>query len=426
MRTFERDRDAKGVMPRVMMRAVAAPGAMERPSILMVHNRYRIRAGEDESQESEARMLVKHGCIVDSYLFDNKLLDERSRLPLAINAVWSTGAYRGVAAMLGRKHYDIVHVQNFFPLISPSVIYAARAKGVPVVHSLRNYRLVCPSGTLFREGRICEICTRKAVPWPGAVHACYRGNHGASTVAATMLAVHNALGTWRKGVALYVALSEFARAKFVQSGFSSERIAIKPNFVDPDPGVGNGRGNFAVYVGRLSAEKGVHTMLAAWAELGQILPLKVVGDGPLRGAVMAMANSIKGVQFLGARTKDEVLQMMGEAALVIVPSEWYEPFGRVVIEAYSKGTPVVAATSGGLTELVSEGQTGFMFQPGNAEQLAVAIRSALSDPERLLRMRHAARQEFCKKYTASANLRMLLAIYSKARGYAPAQNSIGV
>lgn len=384
--------------------------------VLSIHNRYQIRGGEDESREAEERLLREMGNIVEVYEENNDRLATINSVELALKTVWSKEAYQTVKQRLKKQPHDIVHVQNFFPLISPSVHYAAKSEGVPVVQTLRNYRLLCPNGLFFRDGRTCEDCLGKAVPLAGVWHGCYRESQAASGCVAAMLTVHRAMQTWMKMVDVYIALTEFARQKFIQAGFPPEKIVVKPNFVHPDPKPGEGRGGYALYVGRLSVEKGLDTLLAAWEQLGKQLPLKIVGDGPLADRVVEATKRLDSVEWLGRRSVQEVYELMGEATVVIFPSKWYETFGRVAVEAFAKGTPAIAANIGAIAELIEHGRTGLHFQPGNAEDLATQVEWALTHKSELAQMRYQARTEFENKYTAQENYRRLMEIYQLACG----------
>ena len=308
----------------------------------------------------------------------------------------------------------VMHCITAFPLLSPAVYYAARAEGVPVVQSLRNYRLLCPNGLFLRDGRVCEDCLGQWVPWPAVLHGCYRGDRAATAVVAAMTAGHRMLRTWTRAVDLYFTPSEFARRKFIQAGMAADRIAVKPNFVAPDPGPGTGRGGGAVFVGRLSPEKGVATLLEAWARLDRPVRLDVVGDGPLGEMVRAAASRDPRIRWLGRRAPEEVLSILGEAACLVMPSTWYETFGRTIVEAFARGTSVVASRLGAMAELVDDGRTGRLFTPADAADLALKVRELLADPAGLGRMREAARREYERKYTADINYRLLIGIYERA------------
>lgn len=383
--------------------------------ILTVHSRYQIRGGEDECREAEERLLREMNHSVEVYEENNERVAALGNVSMALRTVWSVEAYETVRRRLWSQPHDLVHVQNFFPLISPSVYYAAKAEAVPVVQTLHNYRLLCPNGLFFRDGHICEDCLGKPVPWPGVMHSCYRGSRAASTAVATMLSTHRAMGTWSNMVDVYIALTEFARQKFIEGGLPANKIVVKPNFVHPDLGIGEGRGGYALFVGRLSPEKGLDTLLAAWERLGGKVPLKIVGDGPLASWVVDTAKRLAHVEWLGRKPLEEVYDLMGEAMLLIFPSNWYETFGRVAVEAFAKGTPAIAANIGAIGELIEDGRTGLHFRPGDPDDLAAKVEWALAHPGELAQMRQQARAEFEVKYTAQENYRQLMEIYTFAR-----------
>lgn len=383
--------------------------------ILTVHSRYQIRGGEDECREAEERLLREMNHSVEVYEENNERVAALGNVSMALRTVWSVEAYETVRRRLWSQPHDLVHVQNFFPLISPSVYYAAKAEAVPVVQTLHNYRLLCPNGLFYRDGHVCEDCLGKPVPWSGVLHSCYRGSRAASTAVATMLSTHRAMGTWSNMVDVYIALTEFARQKFIEGGLPANKIVVKPNFVHPDLGIGEGRGGYALFVGRLSPEKGLDTLLAAWERLGGKVPLKIVGDGPLASWVADTAKRLSHVEWLGRKPLEEVYDLMGEAMLLIFPSNWYETFGRVAVEAFAKGTPAIAANIGAIGELIEHGRTGLHFRPGDSDDLAAKVEWALEHPGELAQMRQQARAEFEVKYTAQENYRQLMEIYTFAR-----------
>jgi len=383
--------------------------------ILAIHNYYQIRGGEDECYEAEMELLQKHGHLVDLYQEKNERVAALGKLRTAARTLWSRQSYQAVKQRLTAQAYDVVHVQNFFPLISPSVYYAARDRGVPVVQTLHNYRLLCPNALFFRDGKVCEDCMGKEIAYPGVIHRCYRQSKTASAGVAMMLAFHRAKNTWLEQVDLYIALTEFARQKFIEGGLPADKIVVKPNFVGLDPGIGEGQGGYALYVGRLSVEKGLDTLLAAWKQLKSHIPLKIVGEGPLAAQVIEATKQLPSVEWLGRRPMTEVYDLMGEAKFLVFPSKWYETFGRVAVEAFAKGTPVIAANIGAIAELVEAGRTGLHFRPGDAEDLATQIEWALENSEKLSQMRQAARVEFEAKYTAEKNYQRLMDIYAKAQ-----------
>jgi glycosyltransferase involved in cell wall biosynthesis len=389
-------------------------GNLCRMKILAVHNRYQRPGGEDQVFAEETALLQSRGNRVLRCEVHNDQVEHTGRFTLAKDTVWNASAYRELGALIRRERPDVVHFHNTLPLISPAGYYAARAQGVPVVQTLHNYRLLCPVALFFRDGHVCEDCMGKAVPWPGVVHGCYRGSRAASGVVATMLTVHRALRTWTQTVDVYVALTGFARDKFVEGGLPAGKIQVKPNFVAPDPGRGEGGGGYALFVGRLAPEKGTGTMLAAWDRLEPGIPLKIVGDGPLKDRVARAAATRPNVEWLGHRPVAEVHALMRKAEMLVLPSEWYETFGRVAAEAFAAGTPVLAADIGAVAELVEHGRTGLKFRPGDPEDLATQVDWALSHPANLRRMRGDARAEFEARYTAEINYPKLMEIYESA------------
>jgi glycosyltransferase involved in cell wall biosynthesis len=383
--------------------------------ILSVHSSYKIRGGEDESRKLEEHLLEKMGHQVDRYEENNQRIEELHPINAATRTIWSIEAYQIMMQKLTERTYDIVHVQNFFPVISPSIYYAARARKTPVIQTLRNYRLLCPNALFFRDGKVCEDCIGKVIPLPGVLHACYRESRPASGVVATMLVVHRAMRTWTRMVDIYIALSEFARQKFIEAGLPADKIIVKPNFVYPDPGKADTKEEFALFVGRLSVEKGVDTLIDAWKHLGREIPLKIIGEGPLAPQVIEATQQMPQIEWLGRKPLPDVYDLMGKAKLLIFPSKWYETFGRVAVEAFAKGTPVIASNIGAIAELVDHGRTGLHFQPGNSQDLAEQVKWIISRPETLSQMQHEARSEFEAKYTAADNYRRLMEIYALAR-----------
>jgi glycosyltransferase involved in cell wall biosynthesis len=382
--------------------------------ILVAHNFYKQPGGEDQCVAAEVAMLRAHGHEVTQYCLRNESIDAMGRLQLASRTIWSGTAFRELRELFRTHRPQIAHFHNTFPLISPSAYYAARAENVRVVQTVHNFRLLCTNALLFRNGEVCEDCLGKSIPWPGIVHKCYRGSRAANTTVATMLTTHRVLGTWWKAVDVYIALTEFGRRKLVEGGLPADKIAIKCNFAYPDPGPGAGTGRYAVFVGRLSAEKGVRALIEAWRHLAGELPLKLVGDGPLAAAVREAAAKDASIQWLGSLSPDAVYKLIGEAAFLVLPSQCYENFPRVVIEAFAKGTPVIVSKLGAMAAIVDDGRTGLHFKPGDPVDLAATVRRILGEPLELARMRRAARQKFEQNYTADSNHKTLMTIYEKA------------
>ena len=383
--------------------------------ILFVHNRYRQPGGEDAVVQAESTLLARMGHEVEIWEESNEsIVGIANACKTGLACAYSFRHAREARARIRRFQPDLAHVHNFFPQISPSIHRSCYAAGIPVVQTLHNFRLLCPTATLYRDGGPCEDCCGRAFPWPGVLHRCYRENSAATLAVAGMLSVHRVFGTWRRSVSRYVALTEFARRKFIAGGLPAERIVVKPNFVDPDPGMGCGDGGFALFVGRLTEEKGIGVLLAAWRLLAGGLKLRIIGDGPLAAMVADAAASDSAIAWLGARGPDEVGRSMREATVLIVPSMWYEGFPLVIVEAFAAGLPVIASRLGSMEELVADGLTGRLFAAGDPHSLTSAVHWIFSHPEERKAMRLRARAEYEQKYTAEANYARTLAIYQDA------------
>jgi glycosyltransferase involved in cell wall biosynthesis len=376
--------------------------------LLLVHNSYQQPGGEDQVFASEVDLLASHGHEVVRYTAHNDAVRHLSKLTLACRTSWSRTTYREMRGILQRERPQIVHVHNTLPLLSPAVYYAAGRARVPVVQTLHNYRFLCPSAFLLREQRICEDCVGRRVAWPAIIHACYRQSRGATGAVAVMLSVHRLLGTWTRRVSRYIALTDFMRHKFIQGGFPANQIVVKPNFVAPDPGVGSHGGRYALFVGRLSPEKGVQTLLRAWRQEGR-MPLKIAGDGPLQNLA---DGSPPGIEWLGWLSRGEVVALMKQAFVLVFPSESYEGFPMTIAEAFATGLPVVACHQGAMGEIVQDRQTGLLFTPGDANDLAAKVGWALAHPTEVADMGRRARYEFEAKYTAQRNYELLRDIYN--------------
>jgi glycosyltransferase involved in cell wall biosynthesis len=385
----------------------------------MLHDRYQYPGGEDRAVESEARLLTAAGHSVVRY--DRNSADiqgftilQKALLPTT--ALWSRKSLREVRRAVVQQQPHVAHFHNTFPLISPAAYSACRDAGIPVVQTLHNYRLLCPTATFLREGKPCERCLGKAVPWPGVLHACYRNSRAATGAVAAMLTVHRALGTWTEMVDIYIALSEFARDKFIEGGLPAAKIAVKPNFVDPDPGTDPDRSDYALFVGRLSHEKGLGTLLAAWQQIGDRMPLIVLGDGPLRCEFEAQSKNLglSRVRFLGFVDRETTLATMKRARFLVVPSQCYENFPTTIVEAFACGIPVITASLGAMREVVADQNTGLHFYPGNSEDLAGKVDWAWRHPREMDAMGQAGRAEYLARYTGDRNFRTLMDIYERA------------
>lgn len=384
-------------------------------NILLVHNSYQQPGGEDRVFQMEADLLRSHSHAVLLHRSHNDDVAQSGRVALFAKTIWNQQSYAELRRIIRENKIDLVHLHNTFPLISPSAYYAAAAERVPVVQTLHNYRLLCPAATLYRDGSVCETCIGKSITLPAVLHSCYRGSKAASFASTAMLAVHRGAGTWQRKVSTYIALTDFAREKFIEGGLPGGKIRVKPNFVDPDPGMGPGGGNYALFMGRLTPEKGVRTLLYAWKILDRAIPLEIAGEGPLADETRAAVAQIPNVSLRGWLPRTHLQEMIRNAAVVVVPSEWYEPFGLTIAEAFAAGVPVIASRLGSLAAMIRHRETGLLFEPGNAADLAAQVRWFLSNPNELPPMRAKARREFETNYTGERNYQLLMSIYSDAK-----------
>ena len=379
--------------------------------ILLVHNYYQLAGGEGLVFRAEADLLKAHGHTVLEYTAHNDRLADKQAFQTAATMIWNRDAYQDLQDLVVQNNVQVVHFHNTFPLISPAAYYAVKAAGAAVVQTLHNYRLLCPNALFFRAGSPCEDCLGKAIPWPGIVHKCYRNSLVASAAVTTVLSLHRLAKTWQTQVDAYIALTAFAKDKLVQGGIPERLIQIKPNFIDPDPGYQPQPGNYALYVGRLSVEKGIDTLLSAWAELEQQLPLKIIGDGPLANDVKQAAKDYAGIEWLGRCPSDVVYQQMKAAMFLVVPSKWYEGLPRTIVESFAVGTPVIASDLGAMSSLIQPDVTGWHFEAGSASDLARVVRQRLDKADGFAQVRQTTRAEFEMHYSADKNYERLLEIY---------------
>ena len=386
--------------------------------VLAVHNRYQQAGGEDVVFAAEVELLRSYGHTVTELIFDNREIPERpaplDAARLALGTVWSRKGAARVRAMIREHRPEVVHFHNTFPLVSPAAYYAARAERLAVVQTLHNYRLICPGSLLYRDGRVCQDCVGRVVPWPGVLHGCYRGSRAQTAPVAAMVGAHRLGGTWRNLVDRYIVLSRVARDQFVAGGLPEDRIVIKPNFVELDLGERSSPGEYYLYAGRLAAEKGVETLLRAWTEHGRREPLHIVGDGPLAPQVEAAAQASPSIRYLGRLDRAAVLEQMRHARALIFPSVWYEGFPMILVEALASGLPVIASRLGAAAEIIEDGVTGLHFTAGSADDLAAKVDWVSQHTEATAEMGRAARCTYEAKYTGARNHDQLMAIYQAA------------
>jgi glycosyltransferase involved in cell wall biosynthesis len=375
--------------------------------VLILHSRYRSGAasGENRVVEDEARLLSEAGHQVDVFAPRPGQPSGLRLLSAGLGVIWSRDAIAEVRRRIDRGNPDIVHCHNLFPALSPAVLRAI-PRQIPLVATLHNYRLLCLPGTFLRDGRICEDCAGR-LPWPGVLHRCYQGSFPASVALASSLMLHGAVNTFAR-IRLYLAISDFVRRKHVEGGLAPERIVVKPHFAW---GVERreGPGEYFLYLGRLSPEKGVSTLLEAWK--GISASLLVVGDGPDAPRLRAIAPS--NVEFRGTVATDRVPRMLVGARAVLAPSLSHEGAGKVVLEAYAAGVPVLVSRAGGLPEAVHDGLTGLVLPPRDIRSWIGAVERLLEDSESE-RMGKAGWEVWAEHYTPKRALLNLEGCYQKA------------
>ena len=376
--------------------------------ILVAHNQYHYRGGEDTVVDAEVALLRRNGHQVEVYRRDNAELAQMSAPQTAQATLWSHRTLQDLARIVEGFAPDLVHAHNIFPLISPSLYAGARRHRLPVVQTLHNFRLVCPQAMLVRRGRSCMDCVGH-LPWRGVAHRCYRQSFLQSAAVAAMLMMHRLRRTWQRDVTRYIALNQMCRDIFSAGGLPLSKLVIKPNFV-----VAHGQPDWqqragGLFIGRLSDEKGLHVLIQAMQQLPD-RRIAVYGKGPLQDQVM----SAPGLDYRGFQTPDVLARRMHAAAYLVMPSTGVESFGLVAVEAFACGTPVIASRQGGLLELVVHGKTGLLVTPGDANELAQAIAFAESHPDRMRAMGRAAWHAYLAHYTPERNYAQLMRIYRQA------------
>jgi glycosyltransferase involved in cell wall biosynthesis len=385
--------------------------------ILMLHNSYQNPGGEDVVFRAEVNLLLAAGHQVCLYVRNNEEINQWGfikKASLSLRTIWAWDSLHEVRGLLRNERPDIAHFHNTFPLISPSAYLACQEAGVPVVQYLHNPRLLCPSASLYRDGRVCEDCLGKGIPWPSVLHGCYRNSRVETGIVAAMLVVHRHFNTWKERVDAFVVFSNFYRRKFVGAGIPSEKVTVKPHFIAPDPGQTQSVQSYVLFVGRLAPEKGVLTLLDAWKELRSV-PLKIRGEGPLMGCVTERArDSSFQTELVPRLNRERLVALFHGARFLLWPSEgYYESFGMVAAEAFACGLPVIASRIGVMEEIVRDGVTGLLFNPGDPKDLAAKVEWAWTHPEEMQAMGRHGRAEYELKYTGERNYEQVVALWDR-------------
>lgn len=382
----------------------------------MVHNFYKVSGGEDKVVQEEINLLKKHGVEVISYFINNNEININSlfdKFKVGINTIWSVEQQKKLKELMLKEDPDLVHFHNTFPMVSPAVYHTCQKLNKPVIQTLHNYRLGCPGAMLLRNNEVCEKCISGSL-LNSVKYGCYRNSRVQTVPLSTMLYTHRFLNTWNNKVDKYIALTNFAKEKFIQIGLNEDKITVKPNFIEKHIEGELEKEDQITFVGRISKEKGLHLLLAAWSKVGSKFntKLNVIGDGPLRKELEDKYEHLSNVNFLGKLDSKDVLSYMSKSKYIIVPSIWYEGFPMTIIESYSVNTPVISSNIGSLKEVVINEITGFHFENNNINSLENTLKKALhySDYDKLQRN---INEQYEKKYTPSANFKMLINIYEE-------------
>jgi len=382
--------------------------------LLFLHNKYLVAGGEDVSSQAEADLLRQAGHYVDYVSVDNADIIKKNFISMALNTFWSNSYYNKVEELIKRNSYDLIHVQNFFPQISPSVFYAAKKHGTKIVMSVRNYRLVCPNALMYVNGNICDKCVGLSFPYPAIRHKCYKNDVAATSVATGMMTMHNIMNTWNAKIDGFITISEFVKKQLIKGGVSSDKIHVKYNFVNapfiPQPIEIYNR---YLYVGRLSTEKGVTNMLDAFNHPKlRNYKLTIVGDGPYMSLVQNAVANNSNIEYLGKLSLADTYLLMSKSKALVFPSTWHEPFGRTVVESFAVGTPVIGSKLGGVTELIQDGYNGYLFDPYNIDSIVDSIiKIDLCSEYDILRAN--AKKSYEERFTAEINYQHVIKIYSE-------------
>ena len=384
--------------------------------ILIIHNRYVYPGGEDQVVTAEKRMLEKFGHEVILHEQSNSEIGNLT-LPQKLSfilkdAYWSRHSYQTISRLIKEEKPDIAHFHNTFFLVTPSAYDACYDAKIPIVQTLHNYRFLCPIGIFYRQGRICEDCLQKG-KISAIINRCWRDSHLSSLVLTRIIKNIERKKVLSEKINHFIALTPFSRQKFIDSGFNGEKITIKPNFIDFELRPSREEGKYGLFVGALRDYKGITALVNAWKILKKDFPLKIIGNGPLYHELKKQCYGTH-IELLGAKPLEETLELIKRSLFVVVPSECYENFPRVIIEAFACRVPVVATDHGALKDLITHGKTGLLFEWGSVNDLAAKIHSLIRTPSLAKELGMNARKQYEEHYTVEKNYEILMDIYNHA------------
>jgi glycosyltransferase involved in cell wall biosynthesis len=378
--------------------------------VLILHNTYKIGGGEDIQSQEELSLLNKNNIEVHSFNVSNDAIDDINNVKLALNTIWSKQYYKVLLQKIITEKFDIVHIHNFFPLLSPSIFYAAKKAGAKVVMTAHNYRLICPNALMFIENKICNDCVGKTIPYPALFKKCYRDNFSATGVTVAMLGFHNIINTWKNKIDSIICTSEFVKRQLILGGFKEDHLHVKYNFVASNIPPDFEKENYYIYVGRTSNQKGIDLLLNTFQKIQK--KIVIIGEGPLNFQIEEFAKRNNNIEFLGKLSLGETYKKISKAKALISPSLSNEPFGRTITEAFAHGTPVIGSSLGGISELIKDGSNGFLFDPYKESDLGNVI-NKFEEIKDVESMRKESFKSYQDKFTPSINYLRLMEIYNK-------------
>jgi glycosyltransferase involved in cell wall biosynthesis len=392
--------------------------------ILLIHNQYKQKGGEDVVFKAESSLLKEKGHTVYEYKISNDNLKTESlfdKIKVGINTIWSVKSYREIKKLIIEIQPDVVHIHNTFPQLSPSIYWAVKSLNIPVVQTLHNYRLTCANGLLYRNSKICEECVKRG-KYSALKHKCYRGSFLATLPLVIMFYLHKIIGTYKNKVDIYITLTNFAKNMMIESGLPEDKIKVKPNFVNINFNKTiytdiNKRKKQFIFVGRIVKEKGINLLLEAFDQNIEDFDLVVIGEGPERENLQRKYRKNKRIKWYGQLNNDEVLEEISKSYSLVMPSKLYETFGMVVIEALSVGTPVIVPNHAGFPDIISPNENGYLFQPNGVTDLALKMKKIIALNNNWNEFSKNALKSYEKYYTSEKNYQYLMDIYNKLKKY---------
>lgn len=375
-------------------------------NILIVHNKYKLRGGEERVVENESNLLKNKGHKVYLYTRDNQELNKYSwinKIRLAKDIIYSFGTTKEIKSIIKTNQIDIIHIHNLFPLISPSVLYLAKKNGIPLVLTLHNFRLIGGNPFLMRKGKINEKLLKNRNPFREIIHKSYDNSYLATLFLALSLWIHKR--AFHRYVDKYIALTPFVKRKFIEGGFPANKIQIRASSLSEFKKINNKRKLKAIYVGRIAKEKGISTLVNAWEGMPYLL--EIYGEGKTK------IRSQKNIKVMGFKPLPEIKKAMSESAFVIIPSEWYENLPNVLLEAYSTSTPVLASNTENLIDLVEKPKAGITFNMREDKDLRKKALSLFANKKEREKLGNNAFKEYLRKYSPEKGYASLISIYEE-------------